>query len=424
MKNLTVSTCLALAALVSSVPGNASPDKVGVMSMNPAASPSGTELVFSADFDGPTSLWISGVDGTRLRKISPPSDDASVPITDVEPSWSRDGRQIVYASIRGQTSDIWVMPSNGGYSVRLTANGGKNSHPVWSPDGRRIAFVSDKDGTNDIWIMNANGSQQTKLVNSSAQENDPSFSPAGDRIVFSKTERDAATLMIVNVDGTGLRPLTTGNFHDWDPSWGAGGIVFTSNRDTTNESSKIWKIQPDGTGLQKVGDTEGHFPVWLPDGQIAFTDASAASNALAAVSILNPMTGTKRVVVDVQGYFTPIDIRPGKASNDINPKSAGRPQVAILSTRTFDATRAVVQSSITFGRTGAENSLASCSKTFKDVNNDGLPDLICRFALRSAGFQMGDSVGVLRFTDTKGMPYEGRDTITTVREDDPDDFKD
>ena len=51
-------------------------------------------------------------------------------------------------------------------------------------------------------------------------------------------------------------------------------------------------------------------------------------------------------------------------------------------------------------------------------------DLTCRFTLRYAGFQRGSAVGVLRFTDTRGKPYEGRDAIATVEEDDPDDFKD
>lgn len=423
MKQLTFSVCLSLAALFATGSSNASEEKVGVASEYPSLSPSGRELVFAADFDGPTRLWISALDGSRLRKISSLSN-ASTSITDTEPAWSPDGRQIAYASLDGESSDIWIVQADGAYPVKLTANGARNTHPVWSPDGRKIAFVSDKGGTKDIWIMNGDGAQQAKVVSSLGQENNPSFSPAGDQIVFSKTEGDAATLMIVNVNGTGLRPLTTGTSRDWEPNWGPSGIVFSSDRDTSSDGWKIWRIQPDGGGMRKVGNVVGHDPIWMPDGQIAFTDESMASKALAAVSIFNPATGAKQVVADVQGYFTPIDIRPRKASNQINPRSSGRPQVAILSTRTFDATKVVVESTITFGRTGSENSLTYCSKTFKDVNNDGLPDLTCRFALRYAGFQMGNTVGVLRFTDTRGIPYEGRDAIATVWEDDPDDFRD
>ena len=403
---------------------NASEDKVGVASKQPSLSPSGQEVVFAADFDGHSRLWISGLDGSRLRKVSSLGNPAAA-VSDLAPAWSSDGRTIAYASIDGSTSDIWVVQADGSYPVKLTANGARNSRPAWSPDGRKIVFESNKDGTRDIWVMNADGSQQVKVVSSPSVENSPKFSPAGDQIVFSRTEGDAATLMIVNVNGTGLRALTTGNSRDWHPSWGSRGILFSSDRSSSSGDHKIWMVQPDGSNLRKVGDTAGFEPVWLPDGRIAFTDDSlVASKALAAVSILNPATGEKQVVADVQGYITPIDIRPGKTSNQINPKSMGKAQVAILSTRTFDATKAVVPASITFGRTGAENSLTSCSKTFKDVNGDGLPDLICRFVLRYAGFQLGNTVGVLRFTNTQGKPYEGRDAVATVSEDNPDDFKD
>ena len=423
MKYSIFALFLALSAVFAGT-ANASEDRVGVISQHPSVSPSGQELVFAADFDGLSRLWISGLDGSRLRKVSSLGNPAAR-TTDLAPAWSPDGRMIAYTSIDGSTSDIWVVQANGNYPVKLTANGAANGHPAWSPDGRKIVFESDKDGTRDIWIMNADGSQQFKILSSSGVDNGPKFSPTGDQIVFSRTQSGAATLMIVNVNGTGLRALTTGSNRDWEPSWGSRGILFSSDRSSSSGDNKIWMVQPDGSNLHKVGDALGFDPIWLLDGRIAFSaNGDVATKALAVVSILNPATGETRPVADVQGYLTPIDIRPGKASNQINPKSMGRPQVAILSTRTFDATKAVVQSSITFGRTGAESSLISCSKTFKDVNGDGLPDLTCRFSLRYAGFQMGNTVGVLRFTDTGRRPYEGRDTLTTVLEDDPDDFND
>lgn len=423
MKHFIFSLFLALSAIFAGSAG-ASEDKIGVLAQSPSLSPSGQELVFAADFDGHSRLWISGLDGSRLRKVSSLGNPAAR-VTDLEPAWSPDGRTIAYTSIDGSAHDIWVVQADGAYPLKLTINGAENGHPAWSPDGRKIAFESDKDGTRDIWIMNADGTQQVKVLSSSGVDNTPKFSPSGDQIVFARTKDGATTLMIVNVNGTGLRALTTGISRDWEPSWGSRGILFSSNRGPNSDRWKIWMVQPDGSNLRKVSDADGHDPIWLPDGRIAFAaNGGVASKALAVVSILNPATGEARPAVDVQGYLTPIDIRPGKTSNQINPKSMGRPLVAILSTRTFDATKAVVQSSITFGKTGAENSLTSCSKTFKDVNGDGLPDLTCRFALRYAGFQIGNTVGVLRFTDPRGKPYEGRDVIATVWEDDPDDFKD
>lgn len=425
MKQLTVTLCFSLAALFATGSSHASEDKIGVMANQPSPSPSGQELVFSADFDGPGSLWIAALDGSRLRKISPPSS-TSIANTDMEPAWSPDGRQIAYTSITGdsRSSDIWIVQANGAYPLKLTANGAYNSSPAWSPDGRKIAFVSKKNGSKNIWTMNSDGTQPAKLVSSPGYQSDPSFSPAGDQIVFSKYENGASMLMVVNVNGTGLRSLTTGAFKDWQPNWGPRGIVFTSNRGSDPDERKIWSIQPDGSGLRKVGDVAGSGPIWLSDGRIAFSDARSTSKALNEIIIYNPATGAQQVVVDVQGYFTPIDIRPNKPANRINPKSMGIFRVAILSTRTFDATKAVAQASITFGKTGSESTLVDCAKKFKDVNGDGLTDLTCRFSLRYAGFQAGNTMGVLRFNDTtRGIPYEGRDMITTVLEDDPDDLK-
>ncbi|MES2952129.1 MAG: hypothetical protein V4858_26685 [Pseudomonadota bacterium] len=341
----------------------------------------------------------------------------------MEPAWSPDGTRIAYSSRSdANRSDIWVIQKDGTGLTRLTSDLSGNWQPTWSPDGTKIAFVSNRLGSKDLWIMNADGSAPSRVIALPGQENHPSFSPDGSEIVFSHTV-DQASLKIVKVDGTGLRTLTSGSATDWNPNWSKYGIVFSAER-SSPDISKIWVVQADGTGLRQVGDIATTAPVWMPDGRILFSNQPENSAALTAVSIFDPKTGTKQVITTVQGYLTPIDIRPGKTPNLINPNSMGKMAVSILSTRTFDATKAVAQSSITFGRTGSESSLVDCSKTFKDVNHDGLPDLTCRFSLRYAGFQAGSSLGVLRFNDTeRGIPYEGRDTIVISSEDDPDDFK-
>jgi hypothetical protein len=91
-----------------------------------------------------------------------------------------------------------------------------------------------------------------------------------------------------------------------------------------------------------------------------------------------------------------IDIRPGIFPNSINIDDTGTVPVAILSSPTFNAPSQVNKSRLTFGRTEAEHSYSSCSTTPADVNRDGLPDLVCRFKIQWAGFQLGDTVGILK----------------------------
>ncbi len=122
-----------------------------------------------------------------------------------------------------------------------------------------------------------------------------------------------------------------------------------------------------------------------------------------------------------------IDIKPGNARNriEIEPDDIAYPNdddgkkisVAILSTEQFNALEQVDRNSLTFGSSGDENSLnlkgrkhiPDCRK--KDVNKDRLPDLVCKFNINATGFQLGDTVGILKGLTVDGLPIEGHDSV-------------
>ncbi len=69
---------------------------------------------------------------------------------------SPDGSMIVYAVMEGKFLSLYVMPSDGGKSLRLAKSDGHNEGASWSPDGTKIAFTSTRTGNFDIWIMDVN----------------------------------------------------------------------------------------------------------------------------------------------------------------------------------------------------------------------------------------------------------------------------
>lgn len=109
-----------------------------------------------------------------------------------------------------------------------------------------------------------------------------------------------------------------------------------------------------------------------------------------------------------------VDIKPGSDPNSINRKSMGRIPVAILSTPEFSAPEKVDRTSLTFGRTGNEQSLSFCNKSAEDVNGDSLLDLVCHFETQKTGFQNGDTEGILRGKTVEGISIEGRDSVKIV----------
>lgn len=111
-----------------------------------------------------------------------------------------------------------------------------------------------------------------------------------------------------------------------------------------------------------------------------------------------------------------IDVIPGRS--DIVPLDSRFERdipVALLSSKDFDATQ-VDTTTLTFGATGDEQSLRHCHRHARDANRDGLVDLICDFKASAAGFEVGDTQGVLKGKTMDGRKFEGHGTLKVVAE--------
>ena len=57
----------------------------------------------------------------------------------------------MYDSSRDNNKDIYLIPTDGGTQKRVTMHHTHDRHPSWSPDGRSLLFHSGRGGDVNIW---------------------------------------------------------------------------------------------------------------------------------------------------------------------------------------------------------------------------------------------------------------------------------
>lgn len=189
-------------------------------------------------------------DGSDLRRLT------STPGYDAEATISRDGKKIVFTSMRHGDLDIYTMSADGSEVRQLTHELGYDGGPFFSPDGRKIVYraqhprnaaeVADykkllaqgviRPGNLEIWVMDANGSHKRQVTSNGAANFAPFWHPDGKRIIFASNMAEPGSrnfdLYIIGADGARLERITYHPDFDGFPMFSSDGrkLVWASNR--------------------------------------------------------------------------------------------------------------------------------------------------------------------------------------------------
>jgi TolB protein len=174
-------------------------------------SPDGSKIVFMSDREpGGFDAYEAAPDPAAPAKRVTRTGSTWFPV------FSPDGTALAFHVGR----DVHTLPAAsrvegtpaGDDPRRLTTDPENGMYPSWSPDGKRIVFMSWRTGRTELFTMNADGSDQKKLVTlDKGDAVDPRWSPDGSKIAFvhlpDGMNGRAAIICTVNADGTGLRRL-------------------------------------------------------------------------------------------------------------------------------------------------------------------------------------------------------------------------
>lgn len=265
----------------------------GLLKQRPSWSRDGRKLVFARHRSDKIWLYLwdrgSGTE-KRLTTREHPEYDAA---------WSPDSSRLAFSfvGISGPQGDVdvYVIGPDGGGLTRIAGTDGSLSHeewPSWSPDGKRIAFTSTRAGNQEVFTVDADGKNLTRLTSDLGTDAHPAWSPDGSRVAFATDRWGGLEIATMKLDGSDVRRLTNSPGLDDYPAWSPDGgwLAFTSHRDGNPE---IYRLRSDGTGATNISNNRAidSFPTWGPDAG----DLTYVSNRDSGFDIYIQRAGSPRV---------------------------------------------------------------------------------------------------------------------------------
>jgi Tol biopolymer transport system component len=213
----------------------------------PDWSPDGKSVVYVSYQKDAMELWLLDVASGKTRQLT---EGGAV---NVEPRWSPDGKRVVWVSTNyNKRFHIFVADMTDGELrnvVRLTAET-KSSlpryyysaydmeiNPVWTRDGKEILFVSNQGhiyGTGGFWRMKAEPGAAASEIHyeETSWKARPDFSPDSSRMVYSSyLGRQWHNLWVMPSGGGDAFPISYGNWDQTNARWAPDGkkIAYISN---------------------------------------------------------------------------------------------------------------------------------------------------------------------------------------------------
>ena len=137
--------------------------------LNPSWTPDGKRILYVSNREvawGTGDIWSVLVDDPKDRRKML-SEETS---WSTRPETSPDGKLVLFTSYHGrQWKQLWVTTPNGAAPLPLTFGEFDRWNARWSPDGKRVAYISNEHGNTNLIVQDVAGGAAIQIVASKRQ---------------------------------------------------------------------------------------------------------------------------------------------------------------------------------------------------------------------------------------------------------------
>ena len=241
--------------------------------LSPAWHPSGKSIVYVDADDRGTRIGQIDLRSMRTRLLS-----ASKRGLNITPVYTKDGKNIVWAAGGDSPAELFLASASGDDSVPkpfVGRTGFETTSPSFSPDGKQVVFMSPVPLTPQLYTMNVNGTGLRLLTpvvpGKRSYRTGPDWSPAGDEIAFQQQNGDFQ-VWTIGVKDRVMRQLTSEGENE-DPAWAPDGrhLSITRRLGAIGDQRNIWVLDKRTGRLRQLTQSgDARLSDWSPPLKPAF----------------------------------------------------------------------------------------------------------------------------------------------------------
>src|SRR5688500_17327171 len=317
----------------------------------PAWSPDGNSLVIQSSGIGDdlfamasgalltTTLWQVSASGGAPKQITkmgnPPGGHGS-------PSWSPDGKRIVFTSYDPAGSAIWTVTPDG--SDLKKVRGGVD--PIYAPDGQHIYFVSFGSNNLNFGLSKLRISETGEPVGvpievrttGPARIKRLTVSADGKKLAYTPLSTISNLWSVAMKDnesaGSPVALMHDSSYRNSNPLYSPDGKRIAYHVTRVGGGDDIWLIDPDGKNPTQLttNPATDQRPSWIPDSeQVAFQSNREGKEVVLAINL---KTGVEKTLFDPAQDISFARLSPDGKQIVFNSRRSGTTDLWVFSIET------------------------------------------------------------------------------------------